>query len=166
MSATISVYAHQSIFKLLAGNYAKKYNGINNIEAQSGFIGDICGTNGTKPSMNQDDYTADLDAVNLYYRYINNRNKSLYVLFTEYYNELRIESTNRASEFLLNIGIKELNKYRDSYSMFLKKNSHFKYDENNADYINRMNYFNNFLYHIINNEQNFVKCKYFQYSEY
>lgn len=71
MSATISVYAHDSIFKGLAKNYVVQFNGIYDLEANCGYVGDICGTNGTMPSMNKDDYAADLDAVNIYNRYAN-----------------------------------------------------------------------------------------------
>ena len=84
MSAVISTNAYDSILKIGAGLYAKQYNGINDINAQAGYIADVCGTNGISPSMGNDDYMADLDGVNLYVRFRKNNN-DLYTIFTNYY---------------------------------------------------------------------------------
>lgn len=116
--------------------------------------------------MNVDDYAADLDAINLYRMYERNDDRSIYEVFIEYYNGLRSNSINRAEEFAKIISIEKLNEYKNSYSEFLKTNIQYLYDEENPDYINRMNYFNNFLSHIINKEQTFTSGKYYKYSEY
>lgn len=166
MSATISVYAYSSPVRYIAGKVSRKYNGISDVKLQSGFIGDICGVNGAKPSMNADDYAADLDAVNLYNRYENNRNKNIYVIFVEYYQELKEKRINRAREFLDNISIEEINQYRLVYLSFLLDEKGFGYDVDNEDYINRMKYFDNFVAHLINYDEYFVACKYFNYHEY
>lgn len=165
MSATISVYAYDSIFKGLAKNYAVQFNGIYDLEANCGYIGDICGTNGTKPSMNKDDYAADLDAVNIYNRYVNSE-KNVYEVFIEYYKGISEDRINRAIEFRTHIPVETIMKYRNAYSHFLQKNKKFKYKDINEDYINRMNYYENFVSHIVNADHIFEACKYFKYHEY
>ena len=166
MSTTISVYAHYSFIKDIAGVYVKKYNGITDIEAQSGYIGDICGTNGTKPSMNKDDYAADLDAVNIYKRFVKNKNEMIYEIFLTYYKGIQNNTLNRASEFLENVTIERINQYRILYSNFMLDENGFNYTEENKDYLNRMNYYDNFVEHLLKNDQNFESSKYYSYTEY
>lgn len=166
MSATIAVYTHNSPFKYIAGRVSKKYNGISKIEVQSGFIGDVCGTNGAKPSMNIEDYAADLDAVNLYKRYISEKDKSIYSVFIDYYRGLERNDINRAKEFLVNIPIEMIYYYRAVYLDYLLDENGFMYNINSEDYINRKNYYDNFVAHLINGEQIFTPCKYYNYNEY
>ncbi|MBP3200077.1 MAG: hypothetical protein J6M39_00295 [Lachnospiraceae bacterium] len=166
MSATISVYVHESIFKVAASLRAGQFNGIYDLEANCGYIGDICGTNGTKPSMNEDDYAADLDAVNIYNNYIESNEKTLYKIFIDYYQGIMQNKINRASVFLKNISLEKINEYRNIYSIFLLNNNNFKYDKSDTDYINRMNYFDNFVSHLINGDQIFTPYKYYNYTEY
>lgn len=40
------------------------------------------------------------------------------------------------------------------------------YNINSEDYINRKNYYDNFVAHLINGEQIFTPCKYYNYNEY
>lgn len=47
------------------GDLAGLFNGIFDGDKNAGYIGDIFGTNGAAPSMENADYKADLDAVNL-----------------------------------------------------------------------------------------------------
>lgn len=166
MSATISVYNTKSLIKIVAGKIAQEYNGINDIEVQCGFIGDICGVNGTKPSMNKDDYAADLDAVNLFNRYSKKADSSIYEIFIEYYSGIKSNKINRAEEFLSNISISTINKYREIYINHLRYNDNFKFDVKDHEYTNRLNYFDNFVKHLTNHDQNFIQCKYFYYDEY
>ncbi len=166
MSATISVYNYESPIKVIAGAIAKEYNGISNIEVQTGFIGDICGVYGTKPSMNKDDYAADLDAVNLYNRYIANNKQTIYEIFIQYYNDLSNNVINRAEEFISNISIEKVMNYREYYSAYLQKDEKYNYSIDNSDYINRMNYYDNFVEHLTKLDQSFTPCKYFPYTEY
>ena len=144
----------------------KKYNGITDIEAQSGYIGDICGTNNTKPSMNKDDYAADLDAVNIYKRFTKNKHETIYEIFLTYYKGVQSDTINRASEFLENITIERINQYRILYSNYMLDENGFNYTEDNKDYLNRMNYYDNFVEHLVNNDQNFESNKYYSYTEY
>ena len=43
------------------------------LNERAGYLGDVAGANGAPLSMGNDDYKADLDAVNIYYRIKNNR---------------------------------------------------------------------------------------------
>ena len=166
MSVTIAVYGYSSFIKDLAGVYAKKYNGITDIGAQCGYIGDICGVNGTKPSMNKDDYAADLDAVNIYKRFVKNKNETIYGIFLTYYKGIQNNTINRASEFLKNVTIEKINQYRILYSDYMLDENGFNYTEESKDYLNRMNYYDNFVEHLIKNDQDFEPSKYYIYTEY
>ena len=73
---------------------------------------------------------------------------------------------NRATMFLENVSIEKITEYRNAYLAFLLNDESFKYTINNIDYINRMNYFDNFISHLINNDQIFTPCKYYKYNEY
>ena len=166
LSIIISVYAYKSLFKVFAGRYSKKYNGIKDINVQCGFIGDICGVNGARPSLNVDDYAADLDAVNIYQRYAKEKSNKIYEICIDYYNGITQGNINRAKEFLDNISLESINQYRTIYSDYLLDNDGFQYTLNDTDYINRMNYFDNFVLHLVNNDQAFTPCKYYKYNEY
>lgn len=101
MAATTATILNKSPEKNL-GNLAGIYNGIFSVDGNAGYVGDVYGTNGAKPSMGNEDYKADLDAVNIAYRI--QKGISLDVSILEYYREINGEKTNRAREFLINIG--------------------------------------------------------------
>lgn len=61
------------------------YNGIGDLPANAGWVGDVCGTNGKKPSFGQDDYRSDLDAVNLAHL-IDETNNNLFRIMNDYYD--------------------------------------------------------------------------------
>ena len=46
------------------------------------------------------------------------------------------------------------------------KENGFNYTEENKDYLNRMNYYDNFVEHLLKNDQNFESSKYYSYTEY
>lgn len=97
-----------------AGIYAATFNGVFSIDAQSGYIGDAMGTNGVGPSMGPDDYKADLDAVNLAHR-IEQSGKPLPSVMADYYADIETGNTNRAVEFIQNIGWETLEQQRESF---------------------------------------------------
>lgn len=162
MSATISTHFNDSKMKTIAQYAAKQFNGISDIDAQSGYIGDVCGTNNANPSMGNDDYRADLDAVNLFYRYIKYGDKTIYSIFVGYYQDLSKGTSNRASEFLENVSIETIKEYRKIYSNFLYKDANHKYNKNDEEYIKRMELFDAFINHLNNREQSFDISKYKQ----
>ena len=72
------------------------------LNERAGYLGDVAGANGAPPSMGNDDYKADLDAVNIYYRIKNNKN---YVeTVNEYYDNIDSQTISRAREFVVNVG--------------------------------------------------------------
>ena len=73
---------------------------------------------------------------------------------------------NRAEEFTSNISIEKVMKYREYYSAYLQKDEKHNYSIDNPDYINRMNYYDNFVEHLTKLDQSFTPCKYFPYTEY
>ncbi|HAC0715862.1 TPA_asm: hypothetical protein GYZ54_15245, partial [Listeria monocytogenes] len=78
------------------------YNGVDNINVNAGYVGDIFGTFGAKPSMNNDDYKADLDAVNFAVR--SNDNSNIISIMNEYYKGIDSGDINRVDEFIKGIG--------------------------------------------------------------
>ena len=76
------------------------------IEKAAGYMGDIYGKKTSAKSeetaLGQDDYKADLDAVNLAERL--GYNDDLMAAIYEYYNGIEMGCVNRAREFLNNIG--------------------------------------------------------------
>ncbi|MBF2349062.1 hypothetical protein IA935_07350, partial [Listeria marthii] len=78
------------------------YNGIDDVDANAGYVGDVFGTFGAKPSMNSDDYKADLDAVIFAVR--SNDNSSIISIMNEYYESINSGEINRVDEFIKGIG--------------------------------------------------------------
>ena len=72
------------------------------------------------------------------------------------YNEFRFgkDYTDKVLKLLLNL-----------YEGINAKKKH-NYSIDNPDYINRMNYYDNFVEHLTNLDQSFIPCKYFHYNEY
>jgi len=77
-------------------------NGIFNLEANAGYVGDVYGTAGNGPKLTQDDYRADLDAVNLCSRLAVSKNGI--AVIGQYYSGIKEGETNRADEFIINLG--------------------------------------------------------------
>ena len=138
-------------------------NGIDDIDAQYGFIGNICGVFGSVPELTYREYMANLDAVNLYHRYINNKNKEIYDIFCEYYDGINDNSINRAEEFLKHYKIEKLEEYKELYENHLYEFG-YAYDENDEKLVNRLNYFDNFIENLKNRNQTFEKI--LDYKEY
>lgn len=86
-----------------AGGAAGWYcSGIFNLEENAGYIGDVYGTAGNGAKLTQDDYKADLDAINLCNRLVCNDNGIRVI--GQYYSGISSGEINRASEFLVNLG--------------------------------------------------------------
>ena len=85
-----------------AGNGSGIFNGIYNLRANAGYVGDVYGTAGNGPKLTPDDYKADLDAVNLSARLQNGGN--VIEIMNQYYSEITDGTGNRAREFAANIG--------------------------------------------------------------
>ncbi len=87
---------------LKAGDGSGIFNGIYDLRANAGYVGDVYGTAGNGPKLTPDDYKADLDAVNLSTRFQNGGNAI--EIMNQYYSEITDGTGNRAKEFATNIG--------------------------------------------------------------
>lgn len=84
------------------GNGSGIYNGIFDLEANAGYVGDVYGTFGNGSKLTPDDYQSDLDAVNLAMRMRHGENAI--EVMNEYYSGIETGDINRAREFVINIG--------------------------------------------------------------
>ncbi len=87
---------------LKAGDGSGIFNGIYDLIANAGYVGDVYGTAGNGPKLTPDDYKADLDAVNLSTRFQNGGNAI--EIMNQYYSEITDATGNRAKEFATDIG--------------------------------------------------------------
>lgn len=87
---------------LKAGDGSGIFNGIYDLRANAGYVGDVYGTAGNGSKLTPDDYKADLDAVNLSTRFQNGGNAI--EIMNQYYSEITDATGNRAKEFATNIG--------------------------------------------------------------
>ncbi len=87
---------------LKAGDGSGIFNGIYDLRANAGYVGDVYGTAGNGPKLTPDDYKADLDAVNLSTRFQNGGNAI--EIMNQYYSEITDATGNRAKEFATDIG--------------------------------------------------------------
>jgi len=109
-----------------AGGFAGWFfNGIFNLEANAGYVGDVFGTAGNGAKLTQDDYKADLDAVNLSRR-LEDCGNGIGVI-GQYYEGVSTGEINRADEFIINLGegdyekgVQYLKEQRDSNQTFLE----------------------------------------------
>lgn len=85
-----------------SGDGSGVFNGIYDLRANAGYVGDVYGTAGNGPKLTPDDYKADLDAVNLSARLQNGGNTI--EIMNQYYSEITADTGNRAKEFAANIG--------------------------------------------------------------
>ncbi len=93
---------NEAIWELAGGAAGWIFNGIFNLEANAGYVGDVYGTLGNGTKLTQDDYKADLDAVNIFNRLGENAN--LIRTMGTYYQEISDGDANRAREFVTNLG--------------------------------------------------------------
>lgn len=90
------------IWKFAGGAAGWYCSGIFNLEENAGYIGDVYGTAGNGAKLTQDDYKADLDAINLCNRLVCNDN--CLGVIGQYYSGISSGEINRASEFIINLG--------------------------------------------------------------
>ena len=66
------------------------------------------------------------------------------------------------TQVIKNITIGELKKQRREYIDYIEP----KYKKDNLEYINRLNYYDNFAEHVVESENEFTPQKYYDYIEY
>lgn len=106
--------SHMSVISAtMLNNYSKDWeiaggfagwlcNGIYDLEANAGYVGDVYGTAGNGAKLTQDDYKADLDAVNLCARL--QKDSNAIDVIGQYYAGISAGTVNRANEFVVNLG--------------------------------------------------------------
>ena len=82
-------------------------DGHKNTNDMSGWFGDTTDVAGVKPSIGNDDYKADLDAVNIVSSMKNN-NSNFITESNNYYDKLENNVYNRAEEFKKNVDFNEV----------------------------------------------------------
>ena len=111
-------FTHQSI--TMATNLYKNHSRLANIAGSmynprephkvtndlAGWLGDTTNKAFKKPSMNGDDYKADLDAVNILHLYNKDKSRDYIEVINEYYRRIRKGELNRAKMFKENLGLK------------------------------------------------------------
>lgn len=123
LCATAATILSESVWKTVGSVTAGGFNSVFSTDDNTGYIGDVCGTDGTEPSMNDGDYKADLDAVNVTTRLQkNDKTSSLLTVIADYYNGIDSGEINRACEFKDNVGLSTLRVQRaDYYSLLAQK---------------------------------------------
>ncbi len=103
MSVTLSTILkpNESLYEYV-GDGSGVFNGIFDLNANAGYVGDIYGTAGNGPKLTPDDYKADLDSVNLAERMKNGGNAI--IIMNQYYGGIADGTVNRAEEFATNLG--------------------------------------------------------------
>ena len=98
---------------------------IENEDDLAGWQGDVAGTMGLPPSLGNDDYRSDLDAVNIYNKMKNG--DSVVDVTNSYYDSVERTSGYRAYEFVQNIGegdyTKGMNKLEETYKLYVSSHS-------------------------------------------
>lgn len=108
----------------MAGGFAGWLcNGIYNLEANAGYVGDVYGTAGNGAKLTQDDYKADLDAVNLCSR-LEVCGNGIGVI-GQYYEGISNGEINRADEFIINLGEGDYDKGVDYLRSQMEDNQTF-----------------------------------------
>ncbi|WP_035500346.1 hypothetical protein, partial [Gemella cuniculi] len=110
--------------------------GHKNTNDMAGWLGDTTDIADTKPSIGNDDYKADLDAVNIISSMKNN-NTNFIEASNRYYDKLTNNTYNRAEEFKKNINFNEVkNKIYTQLNMLqINKNGIWVNKPSNIEYI-------------------------------
>lgn len=112
-----------------AGDWCGLFNGVYDLDANAGYAGDVYGTAGNGPKLTPDDYKSDLDAVNISRNL--EKEQNLILVINQYYSEMESGQTNRAEEFVTNIGN---GNYRDGMSILVgQANQHADYMEEHGN---------------------------------
>ena len=96
MNATMAAYLYQSPFEDIANVL------LGGLDERSGYKGDVAGANGATPSMGNDDYRADLDAVNISIKV--KQGLPILSAYKDYYRVLEKNPSKRVDNFVENIG--------------------------------------------------------------
>ncbi|WP_427156685.1 ATP-binding protein [Streptococcus sanguinis] len=124
----LSQFGGTTDYSHMAATISAHYTGnhfIENEDDLAGWQGDVAGTMGLPPSLGNDDYRSDLDAVNIYNKMKNG--DSVVDVTNSYYDSIERTSGYRAYEFVQNIGegdyTKGMNKLEETYKLYVSSHS-------------------------------------------
>ena len=124
----LSQFGGTTDYSHMAATISAHYTGnhfIENEDDLAGWQGDVAGTMGLPPSLGNDDYRSDLDAVNIYNKMKNG--DSVVDVTNSYYDSVERTSGYRAYEFVQNIGegdyTKGMNKLEETYKLYVSSHS-------------------------------------------
>lgn len=124
----LSQFGGTTDYSHMAATISAHYTGnhfIENEDDLAGWQGDVAGTMGLPPSLGNDDYRSDLDAVNIYHKMKNG--DSVVDVTNSYYDSVERTSGYRAYEFVQNIGegdyTKGMNKLEETYKLYVSSHS-------------------------------------------
>ena len=124
----LSQFGGTTDYSHMAATISAHYTGnhfIENEDDLAGWQGDVAGTMGLPPSLGNDDYRSDLDAVNVYHKMKNG--DSVVDVTNSYYDSVERTSGYRAYEFVQNIGegdyTKGMNKLEETYNLYVSSHS-------------------------------------------
>ena len=124
----------------MAATISAHYTGnhfIENEDDLAGWQGDVAGTMGLPPSLGNDDYRSDLDAVNVYHKIKDG--DSVVDVTNSYYDSVERTSGYRTYEFVQNIGegdyTKGMKKLEETYKLYVSSHS----SEQSSTFENFMN---------------------------
>jgi len=136
----LSQFGGTTDYSHMAATISAHYTGnhfIENEDDLAGWQGDVAGTMGLPPSLGNDDYRSDLDAVNIYNKMKNG--DSVVDVTNSYYDSVERTSGYRAYEFVQNIGegdyTKGMNKLEETYKLYVSSHS----SEQSSTFENFMN---------------------------
>lgn len=115
MCATAAAILTKKIDKEIGGVVVSGFSGTASGDASAGYIGDLCISDNGEPSMNDGDYKADLDAVNIAALVKDNPNVSLLSIINGYYCDIEAGQFNRAELFEENVSLETLDNQRNAY---------------------------------------------------
>ena len=136
----LSQFGGTTDYSHMAATISAHYTGnhfIENEDDLAGWQGDVAGTMGLPPSLGNDDYRSDLDAVNIYNKMKNG--DSVVDVTNSYYDSVERISGYRTYEFVQNFGegdyTKGMKKLEETYKLYVSSHS----SEQSSTFENFMN---------------------------
>ena len=136
----LSQFGGTTDYSHMAATISAHYTGnhfIENEDDLAGWQGDVAGTMGLPPSLGNDDYRSDLDAVNVYHKIKDG--DSVVDVTNSYYDSVERTSGYRTYEFVQNIGegdyTKGMKRLEDTYKLYVSSHS----SEQSSTFENFMN---------------------------
>ncbi|EDP24422.1 hypothetical protein [Parvimonas micra] len=119
----------------------------------AGWRGDVTSQVVKKPSMNCDDYKADLDAVNILHLCNKDKNKNPIEVYNEYYKGIREGTINRAKMFKKIVGFKYIES--EIQNKVLGNQGYYRFTNEELKKMNPVGY--NFIMNLKNENNEYIE---------